>query len=431
MPASKTRPTHFHPKLQIFEPQKDAASIQPPPTVSTLTAEQLGQLADQIAERLRVPDGERGIKDTRTVSPGVNSPGVKLLDLPAGGGVVRPAPSAPVVTSWPLRACLESDVMRNGPCRSGSSWGLYRTLVRHWEAAWNGPGPDCRSLTGEQIHEGFLRVDAWTSQRSWQKNRDYLFCLLKSCCRQSLGNKRGIPADQAAPLEALNLPIWDVPPKAWFRSRPKSTTRHAGHRPSSLPLLTVEELDRVMLAAGGTDDPLYWRVLIAWLWFCGMRIRDAIAALTWRDSIDDDGVDLANRLLHFTESKCGGALDVPIPEYLCIGLAALKERQPRSIEGPGRSPRFVFWRSSNWKNLSRWFYPTWKLIWQRAGVPCRMPHQMRGVCISWWLVEAEKYRKLVTGHSLGNDVQMQRYATFGDDFRRAAENHPRSSVPLP
>ncbi len=341
--------------------------------------------------------------------------------------------------AWTLRECLEADFSRNQQRRA--SWQDYRTLVKKWEAAWGGGGPDMRSVTPAQLQQGFDSIKEWTSYRSWEKNRDQLFALLKSSCRQTQRNPLGVPKPEVAPLSEDDLPVWSLPPKEWFRGRAKPAKRHPGHRPCSLQLLSQEEFDRVLTAASAEHDPLYWRTLLGWCWFTAMRIRQTLHELTWRETSEGDGVDLANRLLHTQESKCGGALDVPLPDWLLAGLSALKARRLTQKElFPGASmpkpaqdaqERCVFWRRPNWKNLDRWFYPTWDAIWERAGVPVRMPHQMRGVAISWWIAgKDEKYRKLITGHSLGNDVQMKVYATFGADFRRAADEHPRPSVSL-
>ena len=417
--------------LRLFEPGGQTAEPTAPSAVGTSaaadqpTAEEVRALIGRLTQLLPAEP------DTRPDAPRPTEP---VLTPPS---LCSPA-VPPAETAWSLRQCLQSDYTRNELSRQPVTWSLYRTLVKHWEAAWGGPGPDCRSLTGEQLQAAFAKVSEWSSLRSWEKNRSCLFALLQSCCAQSRRNLHGIPRPAIPPLVLDDLPIWKIPPREWFRSRPKPATRHPGHCRSSLPLLEVAEFDRVLAACAGTSDPLYFRVLLGWFWFCGMRCRDAILSLPWRETQTEDGVDLGNRLLHFEESKCGGALDVPLPSWLCEGLCALKTRQPKQLELFPGSQRFVFVRRPNWKQLSRWFYSdhksgrlgAWDSTWASAGVACRKPHQMRGVSISWWLAKAEKYRKLVTGHSLGNDVQMRVYATFGEDFRAAAEAFPRPTLPL-
>ena len=337
-----------------------------------------------------------------------------------------------------LRGCLESDQLRNPHRRA--NWGQYETLLKHWEEAWGGVGPDMRSLTTVQLNTAFGAVEAWRERETWARNFERMVALMKSMCRQTRANKYGIAKPEPALLNEEDFPIWELPPEAWFASRPAPAKRHAGHRRSTLPLMTIDELDLVMKSAGQMDDPLWWKTVIGWFWFCGMRSSQTLLELPWRNSLAEEGVDLSNRCLHSRESKCNGALDVPIPTWLIAPLEALKYRQTRQVElfedDPGE--RLVVFhkrkkrgdQKTNRKSKPKRFYSDWESIWTRAGVPVREPHQMRGVSISWWLKCAEKYRKQVTGHSTAGDMQMSRYVTFDDDFRKAAEAHPRPTLPL-
>lgn len=432
--------------LRLFDPASEPEKSLPESSGSLMLPGdrppdpgQLRGLIEQLQNLLprANPDVGRDSVPTALAEGSGRSPNLR----PEGYRLTEPVDQPPVTLDLPLlslRGCLESDRLRNPHRRA--NWGQYETLVKHWEEAWGGVGPDMRSLTTVQLNTAFGSVEAWTARETWERNFERMVALMKAMCRQTRGNKYGIAKPETAPLSEDELPIWELPPEAWFASRPAPAKRHAGHRRSTLPLMTITELDAVMKSANQMDDPLWWKSLIGWFWFCGMRSSQTLLELPWRNSLEEEGVDLANRCLHSRETKCNGALDVPIPEWLIAPLEALKYRQTRQVElfddDPGER-LIVFHRrkkrgnqKTNRKSKPKRFYTDWDEIWTRSGVPIREPHQMRGVSISWWLKCAEKYRKQVTGHSTAGDMQMSRYVTFDEDFRKAAEAHPRPTLPL-
>ena len=202
-----------------------------------------------------------------------------------------------------------------------------------------------------------------------------------------------------------------------------------------------------MLAACDVcDDPIWWKVLIGWFWFCGMDITDTVINLTWRDAPASEGVDLALCCLHSRRSKTLSAIDIPLPTWLIDGLTAIKRRQVTQTKLFEELPAVrVFHRRKQRgdpdairKKLPKNFYTDrqsdrlgdWEAIWQRAGVAVRMPKQMRGVSISHWRKQSVQYSATVAGHSTRGNIALTHYVTFDDDFRRAAEQHPRPTLPL-
>ena len=457
LPAETIRP-----KLQLFDPSEPPES-ETPAEPHGLTHYQSGILPEGSAgaspsqTSSSLPEGSAGASPSQTSSAQFDALQAKLDALttlveratsapaiPAAREVHRLTqpvyqPAAPQVSEpVTLRACLDSDLSRNPHRRQ--NWGQYRTLVEYWERAWSGSGPDMRCVTSAQLFTAFSSVPEWPSRNTWKSNADRLFAMMKAQCRQTRQNKFGVPKPELAPLLEDDLPIWELPPDAWFDNRPPPPKERRGHTRSTLPLMTVAELDALMSAADWTEDPLWWKTLAGWWWFCGMRIRQTLIQLTWRTQLAEEGVDLANRCLHSRESKCKGGLEVPLPGWLCEGLQALRDRQKRQLtmfeDAAGDRPTVFHRRKKRGDptvkrtQLPKGFYAQWDALWDRAGVPIREPHQMRGVSISWWLKHSEKYRKTVTGHSTAGDMQLSHYVTFDDDFRQAAENHPRPSLPL-
>lgn len=370
------------------------------PGVKDLVREVIGELVSSGIIGPNSPRAGAAEFDTRTSHPGIKSPEL-----------------------WTLSDCFAADWERSASRRKSGTWTGYRTLLKAWNA-WDA-SRDVRTLTPRDLQDFFESQTQWASFRSWDKNHTYLLALLGVACPQTRDNPYGVPRGEFAPLSPEQIPMWNMPPPKWFKGRVSSAPR-SGHRRRNLPLLTLAEFDKVLLAAGESSDPVYWRTLESFWWFCGMRCRDTVLALRWRTATVE-GVDLKSQTLFFRETKADGLIAVPLPSWLCVGLAALAEREQEH----------VFQRSPHWKNLGRWLYggkayqgdgrPT---IWQRAGVDLREPHEMRGVSISNWIEHGEKYRLLVTGHAGGEKDIQKRHYWINEKFREAAEQMPRPSVAL-
>lgn len=330
---------------------------------------------------------------------------------------VTPGPavlvSRPGVSPTTLGEVLTSFHQRTRADRTESSWSGYRTLLKYWTRHHRGgDGPPVNQVTAHTLQEFFEATPEWGSRRSWVKNRDLLYALLKSACPQTVTNPDGLPADQAA-LQIDALPIWSPPKDRWFRDRSPSTQKKSGgHRPSQLPLLTVEEFQLVIDAA----PSLWWRTFLLFLWLYGQRLRDQLSFVYSVDQSRKLRIDLDNRVIAFTETKGGGRGLVPLHFRLAELLTELRASETHGTDS--------VWHLPDKANLNRRFYPEFKAIWTAAGVPLRMPHQMRGVAVSNCFAHAPQYRHALTGHSTSGDVQLRHYIQCDERFREAVDTLP-------
>lgn len=332
-----------------------------------------------------------------------------------------------------LKQVFESAYERNRNDCTDSSWSGYRTLLAKWTRFWCGRGPDLRKLTAEHIQDFFEGVDEWRTERSWIKNSDLLFALLKSACPLSVDNKRGMKTNALLTVEGL--PVWSPPRDRWFRDRAKSQTEETddgrgGHKRCNLPLLTVAEFGKLLTACKSATflDPLWWECWFCQLWFHGPRWAD-FWRYTWgtHDSKQTLRIDLKSATIHVTETKAGGNGTCPLPSWLLGRLSLLKSKQ-NAADGDlvyvGSGSPFVM-TPGDAQNRERRWRPQFLAIWEAAGVPVRNPHQMRGVAISHWIKHAPIYRFAAIGHSPPKgDTQLRNYATFDADFQAAAESFP-------
>lgn len=353
-------------------------------------------------------------KDARTTSPGVNQ----------------------IAT---LRQVYDDLYNRAKNDKAESSWSGYRTLLRYWERSHGCSGPCVTAINEDVLQTFFESVPEWHSERSWQRNRDLLFALLKSCCVESPDNVFGRKKDQAI-LSRDDLPLWRLPKARWFRDRPKTDVKgkqkRGGHRKRKIPLLKVEEFGRVLKACDDVEfmDPLWWKTWLSLLWYNGPRFEDSLK-YQW-----DEGqlhFDLQNRLLDFTETKCGGNSGIPMPSWLADLLTELRESQAEGASGdfvfalgPGekwsrhQTPDFRLTRG-DLSNRHRRLDPEYVAIWKRAGVPVRHPHELRSVAITYWSQHAPEYRFAATGHAPPKgDTQLRSYVILDDKFYQAAETFP-------
>ena len=386
-----------------------------PVTTPPIDLDALAAKLDDLAARR---EATRATSDTRT-----NDPGVRATE--------------PTY----LPAVLESCFTRFSSHRGQGSWSGYRTLVKYWQRHFGGNGPDLRTLTSDHIQAFFEAVPEWQSERSWRKNSDLLYKLLKTACPLTITNKEGLRKD--APLTIDSLPVWDMPRERWFRDRasggcqPAGTKRsNCGHRRRNLPLLTIAELGGILTACKSVAfmDPIWWETVISHIFFKGDRWED-LWRYRWNDATALQSIDLKRAAFHFTETKKGGTSDVPIPSWLLGRLSILKLNQPTGTEYVYVAPQatgsrfavesdFAIARSDT-KNRERRFKPEYEGIFARAGVEIRKPHELRGVAISYWFKHAPKYRFAATGHSPpAGDVQLKNYITLDEDFRQAVETFP-------
>lgn len=344
--------------------------------------------------------------DTRSTRPGVAM--VRLSDL---------------YDSWHTRAA---------DSKTESSWSGYRTLLRHWSAHHGGPGPDVRQITEPDLLSFFESVEAWNSRRSWKKNRDLLFALLKSGCPRTNDNRDGTREDPPLQLDAL--PVLELPRDRWFRDRDDKrppAKRRGGHRSRKLPVMTPEQFGDVLNAT--RDDVcsrLWWISFLSFVWFCGPRLRDV-----WRYRWTDGRqlIDLDRQVAEFTETKSGGESIVPLPSWLLFLFGELHSAQnaepgdPVFVCDPRTKPDAGRHRLSRGDaaNETRAFRPSYKATFLRAGVPLRQPHELRANAQSLWFKHSEKYRFAATGHQPpSDDVQLRHYIRLDDDFAAAAESFP-------
>jgi len=387
--------------------------------VTTTTADvDLDALADKIALRM----------ESRQADHRISSPVVKS--------------SEPLYLADLLKACFSCHASH----RTAASWSGYRTLVTKWTAFWEGNGPDLKSLTGEDLQQFFEGVLVWQSERSWRKNCDLLFKLLKTACPLTISNREGRKSD--APLSIDTLPVWELPRDRWFRDRqttqattqaidgnqPAETTgktsrNECGHRRRNLPLLTIGEFGSVLTACKGATfmDPIWWECFFCHVWFNGPRWAD-MWRFRWNDPLALLAIDMKHQTFRFTETKAGGDGQVPIPSWLYGRLSLLMLAQPKSasvyVAAKGTESQYAI-STSDTANRERRWKPEYEAIWARAGVTLRKPHELRGVSISYWFKHAPKYRFAATGHSPpAGDVQLRNYVTLDEEFRAAAESFP-------
>lgn len=359
----------------------------------------------------------------------------RIAEHMSGSEVRTPSPDLRNDRMISLKEVLESCVERNRNACTEASWSGYRTLVAKWTRFWCGRGPDLRFLTAEHIQEFFEGVEEWKSERSWRKNADLLFALLKSACPLTVQNTRGMKEDAWLSIE--RLPVWSPPRDRWFRDRAKEYSdkeSRGGHRRCSLPLLTVQEFSQILDACKGAEflDPLWWEVWFCQLWYHGPRWQDF-----WRyqwgnhDLQADLRVDLHSATIHVTETKAGGNGTCPMPSWLRSRFAKLRSAQQaadgervylNAVDQPESEYRL---NPGDAQNRERRWRAQYLQIWESAGVPVRNPHQMRGVAISYWIKHAPIYRFAAIGHAPPKgDTQLRNYATFDADFQRAAEAFP-------
>lgn len=370
-------------------------------------------LADRIAEKLAAKITVNSGSDVR-----MNSPGVR--------------PAEPVYLQRVLELCFE----RHSADCTDSSWSGYRTLVKKWNAYWSGRGPDLRNLTRDHLQAFFEGVEEWHSERSWNKNRDLLYKLLKSACPLSIENDKGM--ERGALLQKESLPVWEVPRDRWFVDREATaeteSEHNGGHRPCQLPLLTSAELGKILTACKSATflDPLWWECWFCQVWFHGPRWQD-FWRFNWNghESKSRLRIDLKSATIHVKETKAGGNGTCPMPSWLFGRLALLKSKQ-NAVNGDlvyvakaGSAETLFAISPGDAQNRERRFRPQYMAIWEAAGVPVRHPHQMRGVAISNWISHAPTYRFAAIGHSPPkSDVQLRNYATFDQKFIDAAETFP-------
>jgi len=355
--------------------------------------------------------------------------GAESMSHPGRGDHRTPSP---VVSPVLLSDLLNAFYARSADAKTESSWSGYRTLVRYWETHHKGPGPDVRSLSVDDLQDFFASVNVWRSRRSWVKNRDLLFALLKSGCRRTLDNKKGSDNPE---LQTDQLPVWDPPRDRWFRDRDDQlppVAQRGGHRKRKLSVMTADEFGSVLDAVRHSDadflTPAWWYPFFGLLWFAGPRIEDM-----WRYRWEEGRlcVSVDRRVIEFTETKAGGESVVPLPSWLVSQFARLRQSQQANagdlvfanVAGGEPTPHRL--AAGHVQNSSRKFRPAYKRIWTDAGVPLRHPHEMRAQCISLWFKHAPKYRFAATGHQPPkSDVQASNYLIFDDDFRDAAESFP-------
>lgn len=355
--------------------------------------------------RTRVPSSD--FIDTR-----MNGPGVKT--------------DPPVYLSQLLAAYYE----RAADAKCESSWSGYRTLVRKWEAFHDGDGPPVQQLTADRLQAFFEGVSEWRSERSWVRNRDLLFKLFKTACRQTIDNVDGLTVSPILSVDAL--PVWSIPRGRWFRDRAdktsQSTEKRGGHKKRKLELLKLDEFGAVLAACDHVSwmSPPWWKAWLSLIWFCGLRFEDSFR-LQWASG--PLHVNLSRRVLDMTETKCGGDIAVPLPSWLLQLLESLHDESriglPVFTAASRKTATAMLASRSDISNRERFFGPQYREIWTRAGVELRQPHEVRGVCISRWLKHDARYRFAVTGHKPPKaDVQLNHYVTLDDEFRQSCESFP-------
>lgn len=333
-----------------------------------------------------------------------------------------PPPDVPLPAVWTLRTALDRFRRDWEATRKDATWCQYRTLVDYWERHHGGPGPVLGEITSESLTEFFHAVPEWGSATTWKRSSEQFGALLRSCCRQNDKNREGLPRDVSPPLRQDELPFVVMPSADWFRLNRKSGEhRSGGHTPKRRSTLTRADFQRVIDACWTTGDidPVWWETLFGWLWFSGMRIMQARTQLGWYQGGDSEGIDLDSLSLVTHESKCGGLINVPLPDCLRPGLNWLQTRTGK-----------VVFERKNVKNDAA-FRRRWHRIWEQA-IPVENdiqrellhfnPHELRAVSITNWELSADRaVGHLITGHSPG-DVREACYLVPGDARFRTIVN---------
>ncbi len=331
-------------------------------------------------------------------------------------------------TAWDLRRVLARLEAAWPHSRQQSTWLGFHTLVRYWERYWGIPGPCVSQITPADLQAFFESVDEWGTVRSWSKNLTMLMALFKSVCRASHTNKDGLPRDLESPLRIDDLPFLLIPGDEWFSAhRVKGQSQRGGHTPKRRSTLTRDQFQLVVDAvwSSGVNDPVWWETMLGWLWFTGMRIAQSREQLSWCLDGQSEGIDLQSRTLVTKDSKCGGLIEIPLPECLIPGLGALWHRKKAKYQSR------VFLQAGLVTQAP--FYAAWNRIWAHA-IPCKteaerellhfLPHELRAVSVTnWELMPSpdDKAGALITGHQLGN-VRMERYFVPGSTILRDIVN---------
>jgi integrase len=371
------------------------------------------------------PEGQMTVSGQPLGTP--SGPILRLFD-PTGDPVGDNRTIHPVVTNsperprrrWVLRSVFTLLLWR--PKRdelATASWYDYRTLLTRWEGYWTATegrpsrGPDVRDITDAMLLAFFRSQPGWATARTWAKYRDLFAAILKTCLVRSANHRSGPRAGDALLTE---LPYFEMPADRFFAGR-TSPARRGGHFPSRESLLAVPEIDLVIRRSematfpcwDGCDPQAFWRAFFACMWTFGPRLRNLLR-------MPRESVDWRRALWNFNETKKGNEVWVPIPPAV---MRALEEVNRGSREWLLPIPK------GQVDNLDRNFYPTYKRIWQWAGLPLRMPHQLRATAVSHWKEHAPEWRKWVTGHSRKGDVQDAHYVILGEKFRQAVLTFPQ------
>lgn len=315
-----------------------------------------------------------------------------------------------------LRHCFDSVKSRNFARREPETWDDYESVIDRLEEVWSGPGPDVRTLTPTILQASFERVATWKNRETWAQHRKYLLSILHDCCRQTTRNPFGIPRGESVLLVEDELPVWELPAQKWFDGRGASPMM-------KLPALTIQEFDRVLFACESTDDPVWWRTLISFWWFCAMRRTDTLDHLKWYSPQSRLGVDLSRKWLTHRAAKTQEQFDIPLPDWLCVGFQELHRRT-------GGVMPLVFHRRSHTKNLGRWLYPTLVTICDKAGISYRDPTGFRQSCSSHWDEHDPQLTNRFTAHRESSIVKRHYIVQNEAQLRAAADRHPRPSLPL-
>lgn len=314
-----------------------------------------------------------------------------------------------------LRDCFNSDLRRNSTRREPSTWADYLRTVESLESGWGDWGPDVRAFTPTSLQVSFEKVGDWKSRETWKKQRRYLFGILRAGCRQTNSNPFGVPKSETALLRDDDLPVWELPAEKWFLSR--------GQAPSlKLPALMIEEFNRILAACDrAVPDAIWWRTLLSFWWFCAMRRTDTLDNLKWFNPQTGLGVDVQRRWLRWQAAKPPHELhDIPLPEWLCVGLRSLAQRKTE----------LVFHRATGRSKLSRWLYPSLKAICEAAGVTYRDPTGFRDSCSTHWDEHDPQMTNRFTAHKETSVVKTHYIVPNEQQLRASADRHPRPNISL-
>lgn len=392
--------------LRIHSPDEPSESPTTPtsgsvPPMLTLSTTQLAEFAASIVQQMQLQSAQPANASavTHVESPKSSSDALRLSEP----GVILT-----------LRDCFNSDLARNSARREPTTWSDYLSTVESLEAAWGGREPDVRTLTPASLQAAFASIPEWKSRSTWIKRRKYLVGMLRSCTRQTTRNPHGVPKSELALLTEDDLPIWELPAEKWFLSRGYVESPH-------LPALTVAEFDQILTACEASNDPTWWKALLSFWWFCAMRRDDTLLRLSWYSPQSRSGVDLSRQWLTYRAAKPPHeTFDIPIPDWLCVGLRALV----------GRHESKVFWRPTGASKLSRWLYPTLKEICSRAKIEYRDPTSFRQSCSTHWDDHDPQLANRFTAHKESSVLKTHYIHHNESQLRAAADRHPKPSVPL-